>query len=110
MDMDDVVMRSEVTSRATTGGMILEVTGAGRVAAAIGRMLPAHATELDGMDRYVATTAPIANGIRLTVTAAVSGDTTTEARIKALGLAGLLAEGAHHQPHHLMMARGAGHH
>jgi hypothetical protein len=110
IDMDDVVMRSAVTARPTTNGMIFEVTGSGRVAAAIGRMLPAHAKELDGMDRYLANTAPITNGIRLTVTAATPGDTTTVARIKALGVAGMLAEGAHHQPHHLMMARGVGGH
>jgi hypothetical protein len=34
------------------------------------------------------------------------------ARIRGLGFAGLITEGAHHQPHHLAMAKGealAGH-
>ena len=39
-------------------------------------------------------------------------DTRTLARIRGLGFAGLITEGAHHQPHHLAMAKGealAGH-
>lgn len=110
-DMDEVVLRSEVTPTQLDGGVALSVTGAGRIAEAIGRMLPAHAKELEAMPRYRARTEPLANGIRLIVTAEDPDDVDTIRRIRALGLAGLLAEGAHHQPHHLQMARGDhGHH
>jgi hypothetical protein len=33
-------------------------------------------------------------------------DAKTLARIRGLGFAGLITEGAHHQPHHLAMAKG----
>jgi hypothetical protein len=33
-------------------------------------------------------------------------DSATVARIRGLGFAGLLTQGAHHQAHHLAMARG----
>lgn len=110
-DMDDVILRSAVRASAVPGGMQFDVTGAARTADAIGRMLPAHARELAAMPRYAAHTAPIPGGIRLTVTARDPADGRTATRIRALGVAGLLAEGSHHQPHHLMMAKGeAGHH
>lgn len=110
-DMDEVVLRSVVAPTRLDGGVSLAVTGAGRTVEAIGRMLPAHAKELETMPRYRARTEPLTNGIRLIVIAEDPDDVATIRRIQALGLAGLLAEGAHHQPHHLQMARGDhGHH
>jgi hypothetical protein len=35
-----------------------------------------------------------------------SGDPRQIAKIKALGFMGIMVQGAHHQVHHLMMARG----
>ena len=43
------------------------------------------------------------DGVTLTVTAADAQQLT---RLKALGFIGIMAQGAHHQPHHLMMAKG----
>jgi hypothetical protein len=54
----------------------------------------------------VTTTAIIPGGVRLTVVAKRPDDTKLLARIRALGFAGLVTQGAHHQPHHLAMARG----
>ena len=43
------------------------------------------------------------NGVRLTVT---TSDPKQVSKLKALGFMGIMAEGAHHQPHHLVMAKG----
>lgn len=103
IDMDEVVMRSSVAQRPTAGGIEADVTGTGRTAGAIRRMLTAHAAELDAMPDLVARTAPLANGIRLTVTSANPGDGKAVARIRALGPIGLLTLGDHHAMHHMMM-------
>lgn len=65
-----------------------------------------HAVELDRMPRFAAKTEPIAGGVRLTVVAKKPDDPKAVARIRGLGFAGLMTEGAHHQAHHLAMARG----
>lgn len=43
------------------------------------------------------------DGVRLTVTA---DDPAQVIRIRGLGFIGLMVSGAHHQPHHLAMAKG----
>lgn len=106
VDMDDVVIRSTVREEPVEGGVALEVTGTGRTAEAIRRMLPAHAAELDRDPAYRAAASDIPGGTRLTVTAESPLDRRAVDRIRALGLPGLLVLGSHHQPHHLAMARG----
>jgi hypothetical protein len=66
-------------------------------------MVPAHARELAAMG-WTARTEDAADGVRLTVT---SKDPRQAVKLKALGFMGIMVQGAHHQPHHLMMARGA---
>ena len=75
-------------------------------------MVIPHAAELDRLPAYAAKAEPLSGGVRLTVTAKNANDATAVARIRGLGFAGLLTEGAHHGPHHLAMARGEkpGHH
>jgi hypothetical protein len=90
----------------------MEITGAGRTEQAIRAMVVPHAAELDRMPEWVARTESVPGGVRLIVTAEKSDDTTLVARIRGLGFAGLVTQGAHHQPHHLAMAKGeamAGH-
>jgi hypothetical protein len=41
--------------------------------------------------------------LKLVVT---SSDPYEAVKLKALGFMGIMVQGAHHQPHHLMMARG----
>ena len=84
----------------------MEITGTGRTERAIRAMVVPHAAELDRMLEWSARTEPIAGGVRLIVVAKKSDDTQTFARIRGLGFAGLLTEGAHHQPRHLAMAKG----
>ena len=107
-DMQEVTLRSAVLQRDVPGGFTADVTGDARTAAAIGRMLVAHARELDAMPDLRATTEPIAGGVRLTVTAE-GGDARAAARLRGLGMVGVLTLGDHHRPHHLMIARGGGH-
>ncbi len=108
MDMDDVTMRAAVRSTATAGGAVMEVSGAGRVAEAIQRMVTAHAPMLEGAGPWRATVAPITGGVRFTVVARDAADAGTAARIRGLGFIGLMTQGAHHAEHHLMIAKGMG--
>lgn len=106
IDMNEVVLRSEVKSSPIPGGLVMDITGAARTEQAIRAMIVSHAAELSGMAEWVAKTEPIPGGLRLTVTARTPEDAKTVARIRGLGFAGLLVQGGHHGPHHLAMAKG----
>jgi hypothetical protein len=106
IDMNEVVLRSEVKQAPVPGGLAMDITGTGRTEQAIRAMVVPHAVELDRMPSYTARTESIAGGVRLTVVAKRPDDAKLVARIRGLGFAGLLTEGAHHAPHHLAMARG----
>jgi hypothetical protein len=85
------------------GGLRIAVTGAGRTLSAIQRMVPAQAREIDGVNGWKTSVEPISNGVVLTVT---SLDPQQATKIRALGFIGIMAEGTHHQRHHLAIARG----
>ena len=106
IDMNEVTLRSEVKAVTVPGGLTMDVTGSGRVEEAIRGMVVPHANELDQMTEWSARTERISGGLRLTVVAKNPDDIRTVARIRGLGFIGLLVQGAHHQPHHLAMARG----
>jgi hypothetical protein len=105
IDMHEVVLRAEVKATTVPGGLAMEMTGVGRTEAAIRAMVVPHTAELDRMAGLAATTEPISGGVRLTVTARNAEDGKAVARVRGLGFIGLLTLGAHHQPHHLAMAR-----
>jgi hypothetical protein len=112
IDMNEVVLRSAVTQTPVSGGLAMEITGTGRTEQAIQAMVVPHAAELDRLPLFSAKTESISGGVRLTVLARNPDDAKVVARIRGLGFAGLLTEGAHHQAHHLAMAKGeaiAGH-
>jgi hypothetical protein len=112
IDMNEVVLRSEVKQSPVPAGVVMDVTGSGRTQQAIRAMLVPHAAELGAMPGLAAKAEPITGGVRLTVTSTKPDDARAVARLRGLGFAGLLALGAHHGPHHLAMARGeaiAGH-
>ncbi|MDZ4674196.1 MAG: hypothetical protein SGI84_07055 [Gemmatimonadota bacterium] len=110
MDMDDVTLRAAVGQTPLAGGLTMEVTGQGRVAGAIQRMVTAHAPMLEDAGAWRATVTPIPGGVRLTVVVRDAGDAATATRIRGLGFIGLMTQGAHHTEHHLMIAKGAGEH
>ena len=69
-------------------------------------MVPAHAKELaeHGLERQDRRALP--DGVTLVVT---SPDAKQVIKLRALGFMGIMVQGGHHQPHHLMMARGERH-
>jgi len=103
VDMNDLVLKSTANQRQVAGGLEMDISGEGRVRDAIGRMIPAHAPMLVTETGWRAVGEKTATGARLTVT---SDDMAQVQRIRALGFYGLMATGAHHQMHHLGMARG----
>jgi hypothetical protein len=108
IDMNEVVLRSAVKQVPVPGGLAMEITGTGRTEQAIRAMVVPHAVELDRTPSFAAGTESIPGGVRLTVSARNPDDATVIARIRGLGFAGLITEGAHHQAHHLAMAKGQG--
>lgn len=108
VDMDDVTLRAKASVRQVAGGAQFDVSGPGKVGEAIGRVVTEHARALDRLEAFRATAEPVANGVRLTVTAERADDVATVARIRALGFAGLLVTDEHHAAHHLAIARGEG--
>lgn len=103
IDMNEVTLHAAASPRMLDNGIEFAVTGEGRTLAAIKRMVPAHVAELHetGWD---AKTEDLPNGVKLTVIASEAHPLT---RLKALGFIGIMVQGGHHQPHHLMMAKGA---
>jgi hypothetical protein len=102
IDMDEVTMRAVATERPLENGIEIAVTGEGRTLDAIKRMVPAHVRELSQLG-WEAKAEDLPNGVKLTVT---SPDARQATKLKALGFMGIMVQGAHHQQHHLMMAKG----
>jgi hypothetical protein len=103
IDMNDVTLNAMAVAKPIEGGLEMAVTGGGRTLAAIQRMVPAHAKEIDGLNDWSAKAQPISNGVLLTVT---SSNAKEVQHIRGLGFIGILVSGSHHQPHHLAMAKG----
>jgi predicted RNA binding protein YcfA (HicA-like mRNA interferase family) len=102
IDMDEVTLRARASERALDSGVEITITGEGRTLGAIKRMVPAHTRELVALG-WSASTQELPNGVKLVVTAS---DPRQAVKLKALGFMGIMVQGAHHQPHHLMMAKG----
>ena len=102
-DMDRVTLHAEVAREDLPSGAKFHVSGDGEVATSIRRMTLAHAPFLERANAWRVTAEAAEHGAVLTV---VSDDPALAQRIRALGYFGLMAQGAHHQEHHLAMARG----
>jgi len=102
IDMNEVTLRAVSSERMLDNGIEIAVTGEGRTLAAIKRMVPAHVHELKEIG-WNAKTDDLSNGVKLMVTASEAAPLT---KLKALGFMGIMVQGGHHQPHHLMMAKG----
>jgi hypothetical protein len=103
IDMNEVTLNAKAVVTPVDGGARYEVSGEGRTLEAIRRMVPAHSHEIDGVNGWAVRTEPVPAGVVLTVTAA---DPKQAARIRGLGFIGIMAQGSHHQMHHLAMAKG----
>ena len=102
IDMNEVTLRAAATPRVFDSGIEFTVTGEGRALEAIKRMVPAHVNELREIG-WNAKSDELPNGVKLTVTA---NEGQPLPKLKALGFMGIMVQGGHHQPHHLMMAMG----
>ena len=103
IDMNNVVMQAEVTSRKLAKGNEFTVTSSDpHVVASIIAMSQGHGMMMSA-DRMAWQVDTLSNGARVTVTAE---DPTTQAKIVGLGFIGLLTLGDHHSAHHRMMASG----
>ena len=102
IDMNEVTLHAAATPRLFDNGIEFTVTGEGRTLEAIKRMVPAHVKELHEIG-WNAKTDESPNGVKLTV---MASDAQPLTRLKALGFIGIMVQGGHHQPHHLMMAKG----
>lgn len=107
IDMDLVMMKASAHAETIEGGARYHVTGDTQTSAAIKRMVPAHALQVSADSSWQATTEEMPNGVTLTITSADANDV---AKIRALGFAGFMVQGNHHQPHHKMMATGGMNH
>lgn len=106
LDMDRVTLDSTVTQWDLPAGVRLDVTGPGGAREAVRRMVAAHAQSVHGTNGWQVTWSEIPDGVRIDVEAPDPG----EARhVQALGFFGFLATGAHHQAHHLAIAKGDTH-
>jgi hypothetical protein len=106
IDMDEVTLRAVVAQRNVPGGIEADVTGSGATIGSIQRMLLAHGSMMAAKPQYRVQVAETAAGVHLVVVAGNPDDARLVARIRGLGVAGLLTAGAHHAPHHLALARG----
>ncbi|MEW7008457.1 MULTISPECIES: hypothetical protein [unclassified Lentilitoribacter] len=103
VDMNALTLDANVEVIETEDSIEFIVTGHGNILRAAQNMVPAHARELSKMKEWNAVGEVTSNGARLMIE---TPDQETFAKTKALGFFGLMATGAHHQPHHLGMATG----
>ena len=103
IDMDEVAMNARVVAEVLPTGVRLVVTGEGRAREAIRRLVLAHARASGPEIGYSLRAETHPEGAVLIAEGRFERDVL---RVRALGLLGLLSEGDHHAPHHVMMARG----
>lgn len=99
VDMNLLTLSAKIAVENIPNGASFKITGDPRTTLAIKAMVPAHAPFLERETGWDVSVASIDGG----VTMSVEGDAQI---IRALGFSGLMSIGAHHQTHHLAMARG----
>lgn len=106
VDMNELTLKAQVEQKMEADRMVFSIHGNGKTLSAIQRMVPAHAGELNKFARWSVRAQKTADGASLVVK---PEDVRELQKISALGFFGLMATGAHHQPHHLAMATGTLH-
>jgi hypothetical protein len=106
-DMNEVTLNASIRAEAAGGAMRYVVSGDGRTRESIQRMVIGHVRAMGDAAHWTLTGEQTSDGAVVTATPKQSGDL---ARIRALGLIGMMADGSHHQPHHWMLATGANPH
>lgn len=107
VDMDRITLNAKArTFQIDEQRIQYVITGTGDTLTAIHNMVPAHAKAVQSMTDWQITTTQQTDGATVTIQ---TSDKAAITRLKALGFHGFLTVGAHHQAHHLQMARGLGH-
>jgi hypothetical protein len=102
-DMQLVTLQSDVQTNVQNNEVVFDVSGTGRTLSAIQAMVPAHAGVLSSLNMFKIDAQNTATGAQMRV--AFTNETEKQ-KLLALGFFGIMATGAHHQEHHLAMARG----
>lgn len=103
LDMQALTTGARVTQTETPNGLLIEVTGDEMAKKAAQTMVPAHASVLNGTSDWKASTELTLTGVTLEISAQGANE---QQKLRALGFFGIMATGAHHQPHHLAIATG----
>lgn len=104
VDMNEVTLHANVETHDIPGGFEAAVTGSGRTEGAIQRMVSEHAQMgLTSKPEWHASVQLTPDGVTLAVT---TDNTSDVQHLRALGFFGVMVTGAHHQAHHVMIARG----
>lgn len=107
VDMNQLTLSATVVTEELDGQIIqFQVTGEARTLLAIQTMIPAHAHMVRTSNDWGIEVVSQSDGVTLKVT---PGSTEDYVKLKALGFFGFMTIGAHHQLHHLQMAKGVGH-
>jgi hypothetical protein len=101
IDMNNVTLHAQVRARDIQGGARFEATSDDpAVTTSIRAMVPAHVATMNGVEGWKMSAENIPGGSALIVKGADAQ------KIRALGFIGILTVGAHHQAHHLAIAKG----
>ncbi|MBL1421754.1 MAG: hypothetical protein COC24_014690 [Alphaproteobacteria bacterium] len=103
VDMNELTLNAEVSKTVSQSAVIFAISGAPRTLKAIKAMVPAHAVELNKIDGWQVDVEIKTNSVIMRVS---GDDAGVLAKVNALGFFGMMATGAHHQPHHWGMATG----
>ncbi len=103
VDMNELTLYASATSSASDSSVIFTVSAEGRALKAVHNMVPAHAGVLSNTTSWNVKAEVTDTGAIMTVNSANPKDLQ---KISALGFFGVMATGAHHQAHHVLMAAG----
>ena len=103
VDMDNVTTRSSVIVDEGKKNVTFTIKGAENVARSIQNMVNAHTPMLAATTEWIIVSNLVEDGAVMTITAP---NNSIRNQILALGFYGLMTVGAHHQEHHLMIAKG----
>ncbi len=107
VDMNQLTLSALVTTQELDEQTIqFHVAGPARTLQAVQRMVPKHAHMVSNSTTWDIEVTSETAGVTLKITTHTAADYT---KLKALGFFGFMTIGAHHQLHHLQMAKGAGH-
>ncbi|MFK7995386.1 MAG: hypothetical protein AB8B87_14690 [Granulosicoccus sp.] len=107
VDMDQLMLSAVASTQDLAEAIVqFKVTGQGRTLDSIRRMVPTHARMVGALTSWEISVIQESEGVILRID---PGSPEAFAKLKALGFFGFMTIGAHHQAHHLQMAKGRGH-